>query len=1134
MLLGLGKDNAFFRPLTVKEILVVTFTEAAKEELRRRIRNNIHELRLACVRPKNQKSLFSDLLNEIEDISNAAAQLLLAEQQIDEAAIYTIHGFCHRMVTHYAFEFGMLFKQTLIKDEIVLRRQACADFWRRHFYPLPLAIAHLVSQEWSDPEAFLADISSYWNVEEPMLRKLHTNEETMLMHHAKMITSIDTVKLYWKRISCELEILILQSDIDKRSYNRKNLLNWFCKVNEWTMKETLDYQLPKALYNFRQSVLLQKTKHGQAPHHELFIAIDELFSTPLTLRYLIISRALSEIRRSIQYEKKKRSELSFDDLLAQMDTVLQSTDGEKLAQSIRQQYPVAIIDEFQDTDPKQYRIFKKLYIGQLNCSLLLIGDPKQAIYSFRGADIFTYMRAYSEITAHYTLDTNWRSSPAMVDSINRLFCQLDKPFLLGQINFKKVSAAQKNQGLVFQLHNQSQPAIQFWLQTGKLISANNYQQLMARLCATKIRDWLTAGQKGQAWLYNGIFRRSVQASNITVLVRNRNEADLVCNALSALSIPSCYLSNQDSIFDTPEAKDLLWLLQAVLAPEKQYKLRSAMATGLMGLDAIKISALTNDEYVWNALVDEFGKYRALWRQSGILSMLNEIMKIHHIAENLLASDGGEQRITNVLHLAELLQEVTVQLESDSALVRWLSQKITTTNRESDHHPLRLVNDCHLVQVISIHKSKGLEFDLVFLPFIVNFRESKEKHFHGNSSNTAILSLVEKTRLAEDLRLLYVALTRSVYHTSIGIAPLIHYGIRNKQNNTDVHRSALGYLIQAGQSGDSVYLYERLQHLTDSGISLSKIESLNEEAWENKTLTSKKLAAKHFTRHIQDFWHITSYTQLIQQSSSSIQKYITPPFDGDVTMEKKVNSELTYTPHTFPRGAASGIFLHNVLKTLNYTEPLDDYLILQQLQQQGLADDWHPVLLTWIRVILNTPINEKGLFLAGLGTQDKQAELQFYMPINRLLQAKDLDALVKRYDTLSSRCPTLDFQQVQGMLKGFIDLVFYWKGKYYLLDYKSNWLGEDSSAYTRASIEKEIMKHRYDLQYQLYTLALHRYLRHRLVDYDYNRHFGDVIYLFLRGVDKAVLGNGIFSCRLEKKLVEDIDLLFNGHAITKDQ
>ncbi|MEB7884273.1 exodeoxyribonuclease V subunit beta [Serratia fonticola] len=1137
LLLGLGQAAAFPRPLTVEEILVVTFTEAATEELRGRIRSNIHALRIACVRGHSSDPLFAALMAEIGDLPEAAAQLLAAERQMDEAAIYTIHGFCQRMLTHNAFESGILFEQTLVQDELPLRRQACADFWRRHCYPLPLGVARAVSQEWSGPEALLSDLSGYLHGEAPTLRQPPKDDETVLMRHEQIVARIDALKAQWQAAAADLEALIGQSGVDKRSYSSKHLPNWLNKVGEWAGQETEDYQLPKELEKFRQSVLLEKTKKGEAPRHTLFVAIDELFAEPLTLRDLIMARALSEIRFSIQQEKRQRAELGFDDLLSRLDTALQSAGGEQLALAIRQRYPVAMIDEFQDTDPQQYRIFQKLYVGREECGLLLIGDPKQAIYAFRGADIFTYMKARSEVSAHYTLETNWRSSPAMVGSVNRLFAQVEKPFLFGQIPFIEVAAAAKNQELVFEWQNKPQPAMQFWLQPGDGAGVSDYQQLMARLCAAQIRDWLSAGQAGEAWLVKGEQRRHVQASDITILVRSRAEAALVRDALSALAIPSVYLSNRDSVFDTPEAKDLLWLLQAVLAPEQERTLRCALATGLLGLDALTLDGLNHNESAWDDLVNEFDEYRSHWLRRGVLPMLREVMAKRHLAENLLASPGGERRLTDVMHLGELLQEATAQLEGEHALVRWLAQQIAQPNRQSDNQQLRLESDRHLVQVITIHKSKGLEFDLVWLPFVGNFRQQQQVLYHDRQTFKALLDLnaneesvawAEEERLAEDLRLLYVALTRSVYHCSIGIAPLF-LGTRKKQGDTDLHRSALGYLVQAGQAGDAAYLQTCLQQLATQGIALSLVDAPGEQSWQPQMAAAAELTARQFPRRMQDFWRVTSYTGLQQHGSSRMQELL-PRLDVDAVGESDTATAPALTPHTFPRGAAPGTFLHSLFEELDFTQPLDEQWLLAQLQQQGLEDHWLPVLSGWMQVLLNAPLNSSGVALSALPAGARQAELQFYLPIGGLLQAQQLDELVKRYDPLSAGCPALDFQQVQGMLKGFIDLVFCWQGKYYLLDYKSNWLGEDSSAYTQEAMARAMAEHRYDLQYQLYTLALHRYLGHRLADYDYQRHFGGVIYLFLRGVDAEQEGNGIFACRPEFALVEGMDRLFSGETV----
>lgn len=1135
LLLGLGGAQAFPRPLSVEELLVVTFTEAATEELRGRIRANIHELRIACIRHQTRNPLLASLLEQIDDKSLAARTLLLAEQQMDEAAIFTIHGFCQRMLSLNAFESGMLFEQQLLEDEAALRRQACADFWRRHCYPLPKEVALVISEQWSGPDALLRDIHPWLQGEAPTLKVSPAAEETLISLHKKIIATIDAFKQQWRLASGELQGLIEASGVDKRSYSSKHLPNWLAIVGEWTNSETLSYQLPEAIKKFSQNTLAEKTKKGEVPSHSVFVATDTLLAQPLTLRNLVIARALKEIRDQVQQEKARRGELGFDDMLSRLDSALHQPGGENLASAIRQRFPVAMIDEFQDTDPQQYRIFRCLYLQQPLTGLLLIGDPKQAIYAFRGADIFTYIQARNEITAHYTLETNWRSSPAMIAAVNRLFQQVDPPFLFKQIPFLPVKSAPKNSGSRFTLKGETQPALKLWLQPGEGVGVNDYQQTMAMQCARQIRDWLTAGQQQEALLWHGDESRAVQASDITVLVRSRHEATIIRDALRSLNIPSVYLSSRDSVFATPEARELLWILQAALTPEVESSLRNAMATSILGLDASALDALNQDESAWDKLVEEFLHYRQLWSQRGVMPMLRALITARNIAEDLLATPTGERRLTDILHLSELLQEASLDLESEHALVRWLGQHIAEPDNNAASQQLRLESDKHLVQVVTIHKSKGLEYSLVWLPFVANYRQQQSGIYHDRSTyvprldlsaDEESLRLIEEERLAEDLRLLYVALTRSIWHCSIGLAPLFR-GSRGKKGLTDVHLSALGYLIQQGAAMDATGLSEQLKQLEDQAINVETLSEGDNTPWQPQVDPQPELAVRHLNRPVADNWRVTSYSGLQQRGRHSLLELM-PRLDVDAAGDSAAQSLPALTAHNFPRGASPGTFLHSLFENLDFNQPVDSEWVAEQLRNQGISDEWQNMMTHWLTLVLNAPLNQTGVTLQQLTPKQRHSELEFYLPIVSTLQADKLDRLIREYDPLSADCPPLDFRDVKGMLKGFIDLIFCWQGKYYLLDYKSNWLGEESNAYSQQAMEQAMKVHRYDLQYQLYTLALHRYLGHRLEGYDYQQHFGGVIYLFLRGVDKDKPGKGIFSTRPDHALITAMDNLFAGN------
>ncbi|MGG4608918.1 exodeoxyribonuclease V subunit beta [Providencia sp. Me31A] len=1152
LLLGLGGENAFPRPLSVEEILVVTFTEAATNELRGRIRQRIHEMRLVCLRNGvgfESQPEYLTLLAELTDETQrkfAQEWLLAAERQMDEAAIYTIHGFCQRMLVHNAFESGVLFEQTMIQDEFPIQKQACADFWRRHFYLLDYSITKVIQSLWAGPEPLLAEIRPFLQGDIPQIINQPKQVETIETRHQRLISLIESVKASWLESCADFDKLITNSDVDKRSYSSRFLPAWLTKIGQWAEEPTEDYQLPKDLVRFSQTVLHEKSKSGFGPEHLVFQYIDDLLSQSLTLKDLIIPQAISEVRETIAREKHSRGEMGFDDLLTRLDNALSQESGKFLAQAISQRFPVAMIDEFQDTDAQQYRIFQRIYRGVDSCALLFIGDPKQAIYAFRGADIFTYIEAKREVSAHYTLETNYRSSKNMVEAVNHFFGRCDSPFIFEQIPFQPVNFAPQNNGKKLIDDGNEVKALTFWLMEAEGVSVAEYEQTTASQCAVQIAQYLQGGLEGKTYFDNKGERVPVTASDITVLVRSRREAVLIRDALNRLNIPSVFQSNRESVFSTPEAKDLLWLLQAVLAPEKERVLRSALATGIFGLTAKQIDDLNHNETAWEKLVDEFARYATVWQKRGVLPMLRMVMAQRHIAETLLSGIDGERRLMDVMHIGELLQEMSLQLEGEHALTRWLAQQIAHPDHQSDAQQMRLESDKHLVQISTIHKSKGLEYKIVWLPFASNFLPQSKGLYHDRADygtrldlddSEETVKLADEERLAEDLRLLYVALTRAIYHCSVGIAPLIK-GNRKKSGETDLHLSALGYVIQNGQAGDSVLLSQCLGELSNEVINVTVIDTPTFERLSLAQNDSQQLSARMVTRYFDDHWRVTSYSGLSYGAShieeeravSAIQfaNSLAPNMDIEVSVDVEQQEEENsayLTPHQFPKGAFPGTFLHSLMEDVDFSiEPSIQWLE-EQLIASGFDIQWAPMLQKWLNAIVQAPLSDDGLCLSALQPQNQLDEMQFYIPIESILSASHLDAISHQYDPLSQRCPPLNFDKVQGILKGFIDLTFYWNGRFYLLDYKSNYLGEDASFYTQEAMAEAMIDHRYDLQYQLYSLALHRYLKQRMPDYDYEIHFGGVYYLFLRGIDHTQPNNGVFFYRPLSAFIERLDLLF---------
>lgn len=1136
-----GQSSAHERPLSVTEILVVTFTEAATAELRGRIRARIHEARLAFMRGQSRDDLLAQLLVEVEDHELAARRLLAAERQMDEAAVFTIHGFCQRMLKQNAFESGALFETEFLTDDSQLRLQAVSDYWRAEFYPVDKTLAGSVRALWPSPAALLREMSSWLDNSELEIHPA-LGDETLAARHQAAMARIDAVKDAWL---AQMDEIRRQTEGQMKLYTGKNYEGWLAKISDWAQDEGSGYALPKDLERFGQETLEAKLNKGKAPPTlPLFSQIDALLASRPGIRDLILQRAAKVVRSRMQASKRQAHQLSFDDLLKDLDGALGSSLGERLCERIRATYRVAMIDEFQDTDPQQYRIFHRLYGGHSDTALLMIGDPKQAIYGFRGADIFTYIQARRNVSAHYTLGRNWRSSSALVGAVNGLFERAKDPFIYeADIPFLPVEAQGKSKALL--LGGATAPVLHCWQLTGQpTFNRGDYQSKMARATAAEIHRLLTQAREGKAQIGD----KAVKAGDIAVLVRTGSEGKLVQQELARLAIASVYLSNRESVLEQVEAREILLILHACQNPSEERSLRAALATGLFDLDARALDGLASDERAWESAVQEFMEYRKIWHRRGVLAMLRALLHRRNLASSLLASPYGERRLTNFLHLGELLQQVSSELDGEYALLRWLGEAVSRPNGQDAEQVLRLESERKLVQIVTIHKSKGLEYPLVFLPFICSHRTAETPLYHeaDEGGNRTILDLTgaegslaeaDKERLAEDLRLLYVALTRGVYATWLGLAP-VRSG-NGKSEKTELHHTAIGYLLQKGEEGDAETLATALTELSQALPGVVVCEpSLTRPAPlppEEEQLGEPQV--RRFTGSLERDWWISSYSGLAAQGNGHSKGVMANPgFDDEVVTEAASAALLAESGEvaapepsifTFPKGARPGTLLHSLFETIDFQSAGGESLahhIASLLAQDGFDESWAPVLQQQVEAVLDTPLDTgfgDPVRLRDLSADRKQVELEFFLPMGRVT-APALTALCQQHDLLSRGNKPLGFATVQGMLKGFIDLVFEWQGRWYLLDYKSNHLGMSPADYSRPALERAMTEHRYDLQYQLYSLALHRLLALRLPGYDFEQHFGGIFYLFLRGMPQG----GIFHTRPSRELVLGLDRLFS--------
>lgn len=1173
LLLKAGENN-FSRPLNVEEILVVTFTEMATEELKKKIREHITDAidKLIAFAETQDKSAFKNdefltaLCHDL-DIFEAIHRLKLAEQNMDLAAIYTIHGFCRRMLMQYAFHSGIHFNLELIKDQSDLLVRFANEFWREHFYPLDFESANFIATELVSPANVLsllkADLGKDLQVEIENKQALSVPIQIFLPQYlGGYQKALNELKAFWLESADEILAIITNElvkdypkdqlkSLNRKKYQVKRLGDWINKINQWS-NNPRDYQINTTLKDYflqssiekncEESTDKNKDKKPATPFYSPIFAELEKRVNALMTPDLLSKLTLYHYRQGLQQKlldyKLNHQEKSFDDLLRLLCEALQDAQGDELAEMIRFQYPFAMIDEFQDTDSQQYAIFSKIYRDnpEKNTGFIMIGDPKQAIYRFRGADIFTYLKASDEAQSRFELTKNYRSEKNLVDGVNALFDFPQSPFIYQNINFTAVDS--RDDHLRFYLNGKAEPAYRFYLTESDKVNKNE----MAKICAISIQHWLKSAAENQAVFQNEDTCKTLQAANIAVLVRDKNEAALVKNELQKLGIASVYLSDQNSVFDSNVAKELAWVLKACLNVAER-PILNAIATALFGLNAADIHQIQQNEADWQRWADSFAQYQQTWQRQGILAMLHQILLEQGISERLLSQATGERDLTDFLHLAEILQQAATLHESEAALLSWFEKQIQGEGRQEAQ--IRLESERQLVKIVTIHKSKGLEYDLVWLPFLavpskdpskkdINIYYSKERdETLWDIENRNLNALCEET-FAEELRLLYVALTRAKYQMAFALP-----------TQFDKKWNALHYVLSQGEIGKEI-------NLSDSKDTETLLQAFKEKMRDNVEICTKPnleafpalsintknddLKAAEFTGNIEQDWRITSFTSIEQahrrqnyftESAGKKHAVFDDAKDYDSQNSIEISTALLNESESsildLPRGKQVGTALHRHFENCYFSDLANTEEIEKLRQSLQLDETFTEPLQNWLQQISHTPLsNEIGIALADLANKDCIKEMPFYLAIRAHFDVEAFNRALKAHHHLPSE--PLQFEQIQGMVRGSIDLVFRHNGKYYLVDYKSNFLGSTLVDYNQEALKKEMLHSHYDWQYLIYTLALHRYLQSVVPDYDYARDFGGVFYLFLRGMNGEPQ-SGVFYDHPSVELITELDGVF---------
>ncbi len=1157
----------------VGNILVVTFTTAATDELIGRIRTLLRQADAVYAgRPSGMHKDTEDLLLRVAakyEPSWVQARITRALAEVDTLAVYTIHSFCKRILDEFALESGTAFGASLLENEGELLQQALQHWWRARFYTDDALAAFAVASKWS-PDTF-ASAYALWR-RFPSVR---------VSPDVSLAEAREQLRQAIGAFAAVYDESAFREYVGAMDWNGKSpcLPGDALEGTVRTIAATLAGDLSAARTLGTSLCAENLRSHATKKSGRQKEQAAALATWPVAIGAAVVGAAVTRIEQAIRVdclrhvdawmdeEKRRRNLLGFDDLLASLHAVLvaQGSDG-LLARAIRQQFQAALIDEFQDTDRFQFEIFATAFRGT---PLFLIGDPKQAIYAFRGADVHAYLGAVRTADPQYTLATNYRSTGNMVQAVNAVFQRRGQAFVEQDITFEAATATPKD-GAPATL--QGTHALHWMLvppeeKAGKrkVTSLSTARNLLFAATVRHIATQVNAGWKPK---------------DIAVLVRARHEGVAVADLLRAHGVPAV-VSGLGNVMESEELLELQVVLEAIASPRHEAGVRAAIATHLWGGDAREVLQLSQagSEAQWDALLAQFTGLRELWLAHGFLQVVQELMRRRRVTERFLAFDDGERRLTNLRHVIELLHAAaTGGALNIEGVLRWIRAARADSAREQDVRELRLETDADAVQVYTIHKSKGLQFDLVYCPTLFTGRPVDTKKpllvhedgdvvfDHHEPATPARLQQAEVERLAEECRLAYVALTRARHRTYVG------WGAVGATNGgpQGAAFSALAYRLADHPTLDATPVPERAslvsQHFlddcdrydavvrslvaeSDGRMAVEVVDSTlidvvvrpkpgaHVPSFEARTLPAEPPLRTRFDTYV-----ISSFTHLTAGSHAA-------PADAsrDVDDVRVSQVRLDDLPpgdfRTFPAGRRAGTVLHSLFEFSRFDDPLDvlrTRATVQLLRNQLVADEADPRIdatARMMRAVFETPMAPWPVTLANVSQDRARHEWQFLLPFASADTAFVRQSMARCFEQFGGAegarygklLRTLGAGRVHGYLTGFVDLVFEHRGQWYVVDWKSNQLGADFAFYERGALQSAMDANHYTLQYHLYLVALHRYLRVRLPGYDYDKHIGGAAYAFLRGFANGPSDTGLgwYTDRPSRVLIESLSAVMDG-------
>lgn len=1105
----------------VNSILVVTFTEAATKELKERIRKVLCDASKYLEDPNRADAPTSSAMNSIlqmADRENVAASLRKAIINFDEAAIFTIHGFCSRVLRDNSFESAMLFDTELVADQSETVKDIVMDF-RRIFLDTPFKSA-------------AADASGFTIGKQKSLASEFERKPFM-------------------------EIIPNQEDIN--IVELEALFSGFADGSDGVFSVNAIAEQAKPTTK----------KKGGSGNQELADGLAKF-------RNMLIIKFKEYLEEELPARKRILNMRHYSDILTELWNAL-NKEGEQhpLSNAVREKYKAVMIDEFQDTDPLQYDIFNKLF-GAESHIMFMIGDPKQSIYGFRNADIFAYLDAAesTDDAKKFTMDSNWRSTTSFIKALNTIFDSMENPFVLGEnISYPDVHAALDSKGNRNKLLINGMEDTAFEIDfiedrnsSKNYITTDKALELAASHTAEKIAKLLSLAQSGKAKIGD----RPLKASDIAILIMKHDHCGILQKHLGRFNIPAVFQRTGD-IYHSAEASELETVLTGILNPGSTVKLNAALATPLCAFTDSEILGFIENENKMTEYEKHIGQFNSclkLWRENGFYRMFRQFSSFYNLREKILATEGGERKLTNILHLSELLHDYSISNRTPPEnLLEYLSRK-RTDDECPEENELRLERDDEAVQIMTVFRSKGLQFPVVLAPFLwhkkadpgdsIIFRKDGRTCFDIGSGNVENKVLAQWESLAELMRLFYVALTRAQNKC------VVSWGRINQTEKT-----ALSYFSLSGASGSPREiidktaelkamspdtLKEKLKELETLSSQKLKVSDQTDCAMPERLRVSvgengKKLSAKKLPPSFRIITGngITSFSSMTKHSSHGGEKEGGEKLDEP---SEKISAGLTRRLEEtggfidFPRGANPGQCVHSILEDLDFSIPDIEHLKKlagQKLMESGLAGKGKEKekrisqlsgMITELAEIQLTPENGNALYLKDISKESMVSELEFHFPASSI-SMKKIARLFEKYpelygnESFPAKLAELQCSVTSGFMHGYADMIFESEGKYYIIDWKTNHLGTSTEDYCQERLMNAMEESFYILQYSVYLAALIRFLRSKIADFSFEKHIGGIFYIFLRGISKEKPGNGVFYCLPPEGFLEEIENIFSG-------